>query len=95
MQQFFSLFTLYKPFVLWSVGINMVLSFLKYDIIPILIVKLLLVVFLWYFLNEILAKQKLSIFKKLDISTLKLFSYLFVIDLFLSIPFLFILKEFL
>ena len=72
----------------------MLLSFFKHDIITILIVKLFLVVFLWYLLNETHAKRKLVLYKNLGISTLKLFSYLFIIDLVTSIPFLLILKEF-
>lgn len=94
MNQLFSIFFFYRPFVFWSFGLNIVFSFLKYDIIPILIAKLLLVVFLWFFINETNAKRKLILYKNLGISALKLFSLLFIIDLFLSIPFLLILKEF-
>jgi len=65
-----------------------------YSLVPILIIKLFLVVLLWYFINETHAKQKLIFYKNLGISSLKLFGYLFIIDLFLSIPFLLILKEF-
>lgn len=94
MQQLFSIFVFYRPFILWSFAVNTVFSFLNYDIIPILIIKLLLVIFLWYISNETRAKQKLIFYKNLGISTLKLFSFLFIIDLFLSIPFLLVLKEF-
>ena len=94
MNQLFSIFVFYRPFIFWSFGLNIILSFLKYDMIPILIAKLLLVVFLWYFLNETNAKRKLVFYKNLGVSTFKLFSLLFIIDLFLSIPFLLILKEF-
>lgn len=94
MQQLFSIFIFYRPLILWSFGINTFLSFLKYEIIPIAIVKLLLVAFLWYFLNETNAKRKLVFYKNLGISTLKLFAFLYLIDLFFSIPFLLILKEF-
>ena len=62
MQQLFSIFIFLKPYILWSVGINMVLSFFKYEIIPILIVKLLLVVFLWYLINE--SKTKVNVLQK-------------------------------
>jgi hypothetical protein len=65
-----------------------------YSLVPILIIKLFLVVLLWYFINETHAKRKLIFYKNLGISSLKLFGYLFIIDLFLSIPFLLILKEF-
>ncbi len=94
MQQLFSIFVFYRPLILWSFGVNTILSFLKYEIVPILIVKLLLVAFLWYFLNETNAKRKLIFYKNLGISTFKLFSFLYLIDLFFSIPFLLILGEF-
>ena len=94
MNQLFSIFVFYRPFIFWSFGLNIIFSFLKYDIIPILIVKLLLVVFLWFFINETNAKRKLIFYKNLGISTFKLFSLLFMIDLLLSIPFLLLLKEF-
>lgn len=94
MQQFFSIFAFYKPFILWSLIINMIFSFLEYEIIPILILKLLLVIFLWYFLNETYAKRKLTFYKNLGISTLKLFTLLYIIDFVFSLPFLILLREF-
>lgn len=94
MQRFFSIFIFYKPFVLWSFGINILLSFFKFEIIPILITKLFLVVFLWYITAETPAKRKLLFYKNLGVSTLKLFLLFYLIDLFLSLPFLLILKEF-
>ena len=94
MQQLFSIFVFYRPLILWSFGINTFLSFMNYDVIPILIIKLFLVIFLWYISNETSAKRKLIFYKNLGISTLKLFSFLFIFDLFLSIPFLLVLKVF-
>ena len=94
MQQLFSIFIFYRPLILWSFGINTFLAFIKYEIIPIAIVKLFIVAFLWYFLNETNAKRKLVFYKNLGISTIKLFSFLYLIDLLFSIPFLLILKEF-
>jgi len=94
MQQLFSIFAFYRPLILWSFGINTLLSFLKYEIIPIVIIKLLLVAFLWYLLNETNAKRKLTFYKNLGISTFKLFAFLYLIDLLFSMPFLLILKVF-
>ncbi len=94
MQQLFSIFIFYRPLILWSFLINTLLSFLKYEMVPIIIVKLLLVGFLWYFLNETNAKRKLIFYKNLGISTFKLFAFLYIIDLVFSIPFLLILGEF-
>lgn len=94
MQQLSSIFIFYRPFILWSFGINTFLSLIGYSLIPIFLVKLLLILFLWYFLSETNAKRKLVFYKNLGISTFKLFSFLYLIDLFLSIPFLLVLKEF-
>lgn len=94
MQQLLSIFLFYKPFILWSFGINIFLSLIGYSLIPIFLVKLLLTFFLWYFLSETNAKRKLVFYKNSGISTFKLFSLLYLIDLFLSIPFLLVLKEF-
>jgi hypothetical protein len=84
----------YRPFIVWSLIINMVLSFIKFEIITILIIKLLLIFSLWHFLSETHAKRKLIFYKKLGVSMIKLFSLVFVIDAVFSLPFLVILKEF-
>ncbi|WP_339895825.1 hypothetical protein [uncultured Algibacter sp.] len=94
MQQLFSILVFYRPFIIWSLVINMLLSFIKIELITILVVKLLLIISLWHFLNETHAKRKLAFYKNLGISTLKLFSLVFVVDAIFSIPFLLILKEF-
>ena len=94
MQQLFSILVFYRPFIIWSLAINMLLSFIKIEIATILIVKLLLIFSLWHFLNETHAKRKLTFYKNLGISTLKLFSLVFVIDAVFSIPFVILLKEF-
>ncbi len=94
MQHLFSIFIFYRSYILWSFAINIVFSFFKFDIIPIVITKLFLVVFLWYITTETHAKRKLLFYKNLGISTLKLFLLLYIMDLLLSLPFLLILKEF-
>ncbi|APY10144.1 hypothetical protein BWZ22_02355 [Seonamhaeicola sp. S2-3] len=94
MQQLLSILFFYRPLVLWSLGINTTLLFFKIEPVIILIVKVFLVFFLWYITNETTAKRKLTFYKNLGISTFKLFSILYLIDLFLSIPFLLILREF-
>jgi len=94
MQQLFPIFIFYRSFILWSFGINILLSYLKYDVIPIVLVKLLLIVFLWFIINETGAKGKLLFYKNMGISTFKLFFVIYIIDLLLSLPFILILKEF-
>ena len=94
MQQLFSILVFYRPFIIWSLVINMLLSFIKIELITILVVKLLLIISLWHLINETHAKRKLAFYKNLGISTLKLFTLVFVVDAIFSIPFLLILKEF-
>jgi hypothetical protein len=64
------------------------------DVVPLFLVKVFLVVFLWYFITETQAKRKLVFYKNLGISKLKLFALVFLIDVILSLPFILILKEF-
>jgi hypothetical protein len=94
MQQLLSILLFYRPFIIWSLILNMVFSFINLDIIIILIVKLLLVLSLWHLLNETHARRKLAFYKNLGITTLKLFSFIFIIDALFSLPFLIILREF-
>ena len=94
MKQLSSIFVFYRPFFIWSLVINMLLLFIKFEIVAILIVKLLLIFFLWYFLSETPTKRKLTCYRELGISTLKLFLLVFVIDAVFSLPFLVVLKEF-
>jgi len=95
MQQLASIFVFYKPFMLWSLGINMFFLSMGFSLFPIFLIKLILVLVLWYVLNETTAKRKLMFYKNLGISNFKLFFSLFVIDCLLSLPFLLLLKVFL
>ena len=94
MQQLSALFIFYRPYMLWSFGVNILFAMMGYSLIPIFIIKLILIAFLWYLMNETHAKRKLIFYKNLGISTFKLFGYIFILDLILSLPFLLILKEF-
>ena len=94
MQQLSALFIFYRPYILWSFSLNMFLSLIGYSLFPIFLIKLALVAFLWYLMNETNAKRKLIFYKNLGLSTFKLFSYIFIIDFILSLPFLLIVQEF-
>ncbi len=94
MQQLSALFIFYRPYILWSFGINFFLVLIDYSLFPIFFIKLIMLAFLWYLMNETNAKRKLIFYKNLGLSTFKLFSYIFIIDFILSLPFLLILKEF-
>ena len=94
MQQLLSILTFYRSFVVWSFLVNIAITIINPHIIPAILTKLLLTIFVWYLLNETNAKRKLIFYKNLGISTLKLLSVLFFIDCIITISFLVVIKEF-
>ena len=94
MQQLISILAFYRSYILWSFIINIVITIVNPYIVPAIITKLLLTVFLWYFINETSAKRKLTFYKNLGISPLKLFSTLFFVDILFTVSFLTVIKEF-
>jgi len=94
MQQLISILAFYRSYILWSFIINIAITIVNPYIIPAVITKLLLTIFLWYFINETSAKRKLTFYKNLGVSPLKLFSTLFFVDILITIIFLQIIKEF-
>ncbi|MGY0391965.1 hypothetical protein ACW5R3_05330 [Bizionia sp. KMM 8389] len=81
MQRFGAILLFYKPYILWSIGLVLLLMSLSYNLAIICIAKLFIVGFLWYFLTETTAKRKLIFYKNLGISNLKLFFTTYVIDI--------------
>ena len=94
MQRFGAILIFYKPYFLWSFGINILMMIFNDDLFPAIITKLLLTIFLWYVITETYARRKLIFYKNLGISTLKLFTYLFFIDIFITIIFHLLIKEY-
>jgi len=94
MQQFLSILTFYRSFVLWSFVVNIILTIVNPQIFSAVITKLLLTVFVWYLVHETGAKRKLTFYKNLGISPLKLFSVLFFVDILITIIFLILIKEY-
>ena len=94
MQRFLAILAFYRPFVVWSFLINVAQGFFNPHIVPLIVTKLFLTVFVWYFVNETHARRKLTFYKNLGISTFVLFSSLFLVDIILTIGFLTIFKEF-
>jgi hypothetical protein len=94
MKQFLSILVFYRPFVLWSLGISILFLIIGYSLIPIFLIKLILIAFLWYLLKNTHKNQELMFYKNLGISNMKLFSSIYVIDLCLNLPLLLIFKEF-
>lgn len=94
MQQLLSILAFYRSFVVWSFLVNIAITIVNPFIVPAILTKLLLTIFVWYLLNETNAKRKLIFYKNLGISTLKLLSVLFIIDSIITISFLIVIKEF-
>lgn len=88
-KQLKSIFYLYKSFFIWSLLINLLFVLLKTpDVILVLIVKFLLLVFTYYIIIETKGKQKLTFYKILGISDVKLFSVVYIIDAIITFIFL-------
>lgn len=94
MKQLISIYVFYRPFILWSLGISFLFSIIGYSLIPIFIIKLVLIAFLWYLLTNTSGSEKFIFYKNLGISNLKLFSSIFIMDICLNLPILLIFKEF-
>jgi hypothetical protein len=62
--------------------------------IPVIVIKLILVGFLWYFLSQFKGKKILNLYRSLGISNLMLFASVFIIDVIISTLYLFLIKEF-
>jgi len=90
MQRIISILSFYRPFVLWSFGINIAIAIVNPFILPAITTKLLLTIFVWYMVNETRAKRKLKVYKNLGIAPFKLFSILFLIDCFITVSFIII-----
>ncbi|RLD28818.1 MAG: hypothetical protein DRI75_05445 [Bacteroidetes bacterium] len=94
MQQLLSILAFYRPFVIWSFIINIAIAIVYPFVFTAIVTKLLLTIFVWYLVNETNAKRKLIFCKNLGISTFKLFSILFLVDILLTVVFIVVIKEF-
>ena len=94
MQRIGAILLFYKPYALWSFGVTLFLIAFKSNLAIIYISKLFLIVFLWYFLSETTARRKLLFYKNLGISTLKLFSITYFIDVFITTFFFKLIGDF-
>ena len=94
MQQFLNILTFYKSFVLSSFIVNIAIAVVNPYILPAIITKLLLTIFVWYLFKETNARRKLIFFNNLGISSIKLFTSVFLIDAFFTVGFVILIKEF-
>ena len=94
MQRLLAILAFYKPFVVWSFIVTAIIGFFNPHVAPAIVTKLFLTVFAWYYVSETPNKRKLTFYKNIGISPLKLFSYMFIVDCILTISFLIVFKEF-
>ena len=94
MHRFLAILAFYKPFVVWSLIVTAIIGFFNPHIAPAVATKLFLTVFVWYYVSETPNKRKLTFYKNLGISPLKLFSSLFIVDCVLTVSFILVFKEF-
>lgn len=94
MYRFLAILSFYKPFVVWSFIATAIVAFFNPHIAPAIVTKLFLTVFVWYYVSETPNKRKLTFYKNLGISPLKLFSIMFIVDCILTIIFLTVFQEF-
>jgi len=94
MQQFLTILAFYRPFVLWSFVANITILIVYPFIMPAVITKILLAIFVWYLVTETNARRRLKFCRKLGISAFKLFTVIFLFDMAITIGFLIVIKEF-
>lgn len=94
MQQLLSILAFYRPYVIWSFVVNITIAIVYPFVFTAILTKLLLTIFVWYIVNETSAKRKLMFYKNIGVSTFKLFSVLFLVDMVITITFIIVIKEF-
>ena len=94
MQKLLTILAFYKPIVIWSFLVNIAITIINPFIVPAIITKLMLTIFVWYFVNETNTRRKLIFYNNLGISSIILFSVMFFIDIFITIGYLILIKEY-
>lgn len=85
---FKSVLFFYRPIINWSVVINFIFLILGIQNIALILVnKLFILCFLYYFISQTKAKQRLIFFNNLGISNFKLFASIYLIDAVITILF--------
>lgn len=93
--QLFAIIHYYRTFALWSFAINILLLIVgSHNILVAILTKLFLIVLIYYIIKQTPEKQKLTFYKNLGISDLKLFGTLFIFDALITIIFLSLINQF-
>lgn len=94
MQRIGAIFLFYKPLFMWSFLINLFLIIITPHIFITILTKLLLLLLILNFLDKNSSKPKLLVYEHLNISSLKLFTVVFILDTIMTVTSLNIIKEF-
>ncbi len=85
----------YRIFASWSFGVNIIIAVMNPSIFHALATKLFLAFLLWYLVSDTPVKKSVLNKDNSVISNGKLFSMLFLIDSFVTVPFIVLIKGFL
>jgi len=94
MNRFGAILVFYKSLIMWSFLINILFIMVTPDILITILTKLFFLILILHFLNETKIKSKLLICNNLDLSQIKLFSIIFILDSFMTVFSLMLLKVF-
>ena len=94
MKRLFPIIIFYRSLIMWSFIINILLSVIGLNFIIIALIKVLLLFFLWQLIDDFIDRKTLRVFRNRGFSILKLFLFVYLVDITLSIPFLLVLGEF-
>jgi len=88
MRTFFLIWYFYVQFLYWSISVTVILVFFKAPMAVVLLTKLFLTVFAWFYMNETREKRKLIFYKNMGLRTWLLFGSTFILDVLLTFSFL-------
>lgn len=84
----------YKPLLMWSLLLNIVLTMVSPSIFITILTKLFLFVLILYFIKKTKRNSELLLCDKSEISKLKFYTMLFTVDTLITISFLSVLSVF-
>ncbi|MBT8304910.1 MAG: hypothetical protein KJP09_10605 [Bacteroidia bacterium] len=93
MRKLSSILDYYKSLFLWSFLVNVFIVLYNPNLVSAIITKLLLTLMVWFIIANS-KRRRIVVFRNAGISSLTLFSMLFVIDAILTSAFVLVMKEF-
>lgn len=94
MKRLIPYFLFYKNYALWSIGVTTILVVLGVKFIIVASTKLILLIFLWHFLELVSGLKVIDYVVKQKLPARQFFIVIYIMDLVASIPFVLIFQEF-